>query len=399
MSEYDFEANERLLKRLEGDKPKRGSGSAESSEDEGPGFLTSVARGAAKEGASLLTGTGNLANKAIGLVSPSTRDLLSERASQSPDIQRMQQFGSEPYQNVGEYVGGIGTDIGTGFAIPTGWIGRAVTSVLGRILPARTIRWAAPVAAKATTEAAAPTAKAASHIPEEDIGKVFSDIEFDKTAEAAEAAASRTPKYAGRFKPVFEGGGKGFRAEPKRAYTNRATPGAAKAGAEEAGKTTSTVPKAAPTYETRTMQLPSRWASRIGMPAGKILGGGAMGGAISDQDDPVRGAAYGAIGGAVPSVIGRGVISPVGRYAARHLLPTLGSMAGYMGLHSLGLPGWLAHGLTVPNIRWHSSPIGKRLSRLGDRIVDQFGNLVGVIEGAPSGIAAGRVSQGLGTED
>lgn len=127
-----------------------GAPAASASEEPRPGHVPTddeldwqqrAGKGVAKEGASLITGTGRLINKGIGLVSPSTRDELGELAERIPGVKRMEAFAAEPSSSFAESAGGLGLDLATGFAAPELGIGSRIAQVANKIAPtARYVR-------------------------------------------------------------------------------------------------------------------------------------------------------------------------------------------------------------------------------------------------------------------
>ena len=111
---------------------------------------------------------------------------------------------------------------------------------------------------------------------------------------------------------------------------------------------------------------------------------GAAGGAIANPENPGQGAAVGAAAAPLGPLVKGAVHSPLGRFLGEHGAPS----AAYAAAHAAtGIP---FHPLGAA-ITWHSSPLGRKLRRLGSRIVDEFGDLVGtVMTPQTSGYVAGR---------
>ena len=138
---------------------------------------------------------------------------------------------------------------------------------------------------------------------------------------------------------------------------------------------------------------PGKWSN----PATYVRGGGnlaelsargAAGGAMGSPDDPLPGAAMGAALGPLAKGASLGAKTGIGQQLGR-LAATEGA---FYGLHELtGVPYYPVVG---PLIVWHSSPIGKRLRRIGDKFVDQAGKVIGQV--GPRASQAGGYAAGSG---
>jgi len=129
-----------------------------------------------------------------------------------------------------------------------------------------------------------------------------------------------------------------------------------------------------------------RAAQRSATAAGKVAGGatkGAIGGALGDPEHPISGAAGGAMGGVLPIPVGKAIGSRLGRQLGR-----VGATEGaFYGLHHwFGLP---YYPLVGPLVVWHSGPIGGSLRRVGDRVMDRAGRIVGHIPPGAMGYFTG----------
>jgi hypothetical protein len=138
--------------------------------------------------------------------------------------------------------------------------------------------------------------------------------------------------------------------------------------------------------------------TKIGVPAARIAGDvagrattGAVGGAAQNPDDPGTAALGGAVAGQVPAAAGAVMRSPVGRWAGGAALPAL--VAHHFGV-PLGeaIAGGMGAHLMAQNIRWHHSPVGKRLFQAGRWIIDHTGRIIGEIPSQAAGAAAGQAS-------
>lgn len=142
-------------------------------------------------------------------------------------------------------------------------------------------------------------------------------------------------------------------------------------------------------------------AGRVGTIAANAAeraGLGAAGGALGDPEHPGQGAVTGAAGALAAPIGGAALRSPLGRMAGQ----LAAAEGAYYGAHELtGIP---FHPFLGPAIVWHSSPVGKTLRRFGNAVVDQTGKIIGHINPATVGYAAGRTGasgagQGLGESD
>ena len=132
----------------------------------------------------------------------------------------------------------------------------------------------------------------------------------------------------------------------------------------------------------------SRVVKGAGM-AGDVAGtaaGGAVGGALANPDDPGRGAVAGMVAGPAGKVLGPAFRSPTARWAASHALP----LAVAEGVtQATGL----SRGVTYPNIIWYYSPVGRKLHGVGDKIMDEFGRIIGRIGPMAAGYAGSAAGQ------
>lgn len=144
---------------------------------------------------------------------------------------------------------------------------------------------------------------------------------------------------------------------------------------------------------TRTVLPPAatsaiRAAGRAGRAAEPAVIGG-VAGAVENPDDPGRGAVTGAIAGPAARLLGRGMQTRSGRWLGRYAVPE----ALYAAIsHATGIPYWSGLG---PFILWHTSPLGRPLRWAGDRLVDNTGRIIGVINPAIIGGIAGRTGQAV----
>ena len=146
------------------------------------------------------------------------------------------------------------------------------------------------------------------------------------------------------------------------------------------------------------------WLGRAIQGTGKMAEGavqGAEAGAIATPEDPESGAISGAVGGAIPTPLGAFARSSIGRRLGGTLPPAIATGAGLAALDALyggghaghsAAAGTLAH-LIIRNISWHGSPVGGTLYRLGNRIMDSTGRVIGSI---PPGLAAQLAAKGFG---
>jgi|SRR5215472_13064927 len=131
-----------------------------------------------------------------------------------------------------------------------------------------------------------------------------------------------------------------------------------------------------------TARTLTRAAPTISRMAGQSVKG-ALGGALGDPEHPGSAAAGGAAAGLVPTPVGKALRSPVGRWMGGVGLTEGAFQAAH---HLTGLPYYPLMG---PLIVWHSGPVGRGLRRVGNRIVDETGRIVGHIPAGATGYFAG----------
>ena len=138
--------------------------------------------------------------------------------------------------------------------------------------------------------------------------------------------------------------------------------------------------------------VPSR-AANIVTGTGKAvdtIAKGAQAGAIANPDDPSTGAVVGGVAGAIPGVAGPALRTEPMKWIGGHMLPS--AISGTLGMVA-GIPPWISYPV-AHSIRWHSSPIGRRLIRAGRFITDQSGRVIGeYVPGGAAGAAAGQAMQ------
>jgi hypothetical protein len=120
---------------------------------------------------------------------------------------------------------------------------------------------------------------------------------------------------------------------------------------------------------------------------------GALGGALADPDNPVRGAAYGAPAGFAGPLARRALQSPLGQFIGSHVPGAVLGGLTYEGLRRLGPIGHaIGAGLVMPSIHWYRSPLGRKLRQWGGYVFDEFGNILGRVNPEASGYAAGSAA-------
>jgi hypothetical protein len=136
---------------------------------------------------------------------------------------------------------------------------------------------------------------------------------------------------------------------------------------------------------------------------------GALGGELTDPDDPVEGAEYGAAAALSGRAAGKALKSKtaqqVGGWVARHA-PTaaLGGVAGELFGHQYGMPGvgagiGGAMGSLIPHAvggvtrHYHTIP-GRGLQRFGQATFDSAGRFIGYTAPATAGMEAGKIARG-----
>jgi hypothetical protein len=116
-----------------------------------------------------------------------------------------------------------------------------------------------------------------------------------------------------------------------------------------------------------------------------------------DQGDVGRGAAYGAAGAFAPGAAQTLLRSPMARYVGS-LIPGEALSHYWFGLpmgSGLAL-GHLANRLGRHSILWGASPWAKGLRRFGLHIVDNAGNIVGVVTPQAAGAVSGKAGEKFG---
>lgn len=135
--------------------------------------------------------------------------------------------------------------------------------------------------------------------------------------------------------------------------------------------------------------MPTRWGKVAGAAstAGEAAAKGAIGGAVADPDDPIRGAEFGAAGGAAVPGVSRALGSRMGQFvggAAARGVPA-------MGLHALGMHGPGLHLFRHAGSSYHS-PLGRWLTRFGHAVFDRAGRVIGYIDPVTGGLVGGRIA-------
>lgn len=133
--------------------------------------------------------------------------------------------------------------------------------------------------------------------------------------------------------------------------------------------------------------------TRLPQLAGAVAGG-AAGGALMNPEQPGLGALAGAAASPAGNVIGKGMASPFGREVGGHAARGIVAYEVYRALKESGVPGSeLAWAIALPNIRWLRSPVGRRLNRLGDRLVGDTGEIIAILPPGLTGGAAGAATR------
>jgi len=118
----------------------------------------------------------------------------------------------------------------------------------------------------------------------------------------------------------------------------------------------------------------ARGGRRIFEGAGKgagIVAGGTAGGMIANPEHPKEGAAVGALTSVAPLPLR----SRLARWTAGQAVPIA---AAEIAHRHFGLPRAETYGLGLgSSIFWHRSPLGRRLHRVGSKLVDDTGALIG----------------------
>lgn len=153
----------------------------------------------------------------------------------------------------------------------------------------------------------------------------------------------------------------------------------------------------------RFVPTPMGRVAKVAAPAGALAARGAVGGAIANPDDPVTGAEVGAVSGAVPGLLGRGMQSPTGKYLGGALARGaagaatggalgygLGGEHGAMSGAGTGLSLGLIHGAKHTAVSYHS-PVGRWLQKFGKGMFDKSGRFLGWINPLTGGFVAGRI--------
>jgi hypothetical protein len=132
------------------------------------------------------------------------------------------------------------------------------------------------------------------------------------------------------------------------------------------------VGKAVADYLPTAAKTARKWVTR-GVNAAEYAGRGALGGMIANPNDPTTGAETGAAAGLAGPIAGAALRSAPVRMIGKYALPE----AAWWGIHkATGAPFWSGLG---PLVAWQASPLGHRLSIIGNTIVDETGRVLGSI--------------------
>jgi hypothetical protein len=120
---------------------------------------------------------------------------------------------------------------------------------------------------------------------------------------------------------------------------------------------------------------------------------GAISGTVADPEHPGQGAAAGAVGGIIPGTLGSILRSRHGQSLGAHGLASTAAAGVIYAFHSgAGVPYEAIAALAIPGIRWHSTPSGQVVHKVGKKIVDAGGRIVGEISAGAAGFGAGRAA-------
>jgi hypothetical protein len=143
--------------------------------------------------------------------------------------------------------------------------------------------------------------------------------------------------------------------------------------------------------------MPTRWGKVAGAAstAGEAAAKGAIGGAITNPDDPVRGAEVGAVAGAAVPGTSRALRSKygqsVGGFASRGAVSAALTTLG----HAFGVPPHILGIMGIAPFVHHWHGLGRGLHRFGQQAASAAGKGVGRIPATAAGMAGSRAEQEL----